>query len=89
MQICIIGAGTVGLSQALHIKQTFKDQVNVTIIADRFVSETTSYGSGGKWQPSNIAGTPDEKVNGWGQKAFEHFKQLLYSPDAEKAGVQL
>ena len=45
MSIAIIGAGTVGLSVALRIKKCLPN-VDVSIIANKFLDETTSYGSG-------------------------------------------
>lgn len=89
IELCIIGAGTVGLSQALRIKDELGDKVRITVLAESFLSDTTSCGSGGLWEPYQIAGTPDEKVNGWGKVAFDHFLEILRSPDAAKAGVQL
>ena len=91
-EICVIGAGTVGLSQALRILECEAElggKVRVTIIADKVLGETTSYGSGGLWEPYQILGTPDSKVNAWGRLAFDHFLQLLHSTEAGKAGVQL
>jgi glycine/D-amino acid oxidase-like deaminating enzyme len=79
----------VGLSQALRIKEELGTEAEVTLIADKFLSETTSCGSGGLWEPYQIAGTPDEKVNVWGKVAFDHFLELLHGPDAARAGVQL
>lgn len=88
-KICVVGAGTVGLSCALRIKQEYGSAVDVTIVADKFIEETTSCGSGGLWEPYQIAGTPDEKVNYWGKIAFDHFLSLYHGPDGAEAGVQL
>ena len=41
----IVGAGTVGLSTALVLKQSFPS-LDVTIVADCFYAQTTSFGSG-------------------------------------------
>ena len=92
LEICVLGAGTVGMSQALRILECQAQlgrPVKVTIIADKMQAETTSYGSGGLWEPYQILGTPDDKVNSWGRISFDHFLQLLHSPDAAAAGVQL
>jgi glycine/D-amino acid oxidase-like deaminating enzyme len=88
-KIAVVGAGTVGLSVALRLKEQFPNDVDVTVIAAEFLQQTTSYSSGGLWEPYQIAGTSDAQVNEWGQYAFEHFKQLYHSPDAAAAGVQL
>lgn len=52
----VVGAGTVGLSVALISKLTFGSAVDVTIVAEKFLQQTTSYGSGGLWEPYQIAG---------------------------------
>ena len=86
--VVVIGAGIVGLSTALRIVEEY-DNVNIVVIADTFLNQTTSYGSGGLWEPYQIAGTPDEKINQWGKKAFDHFLSIYHSADCAKAGVQL
>ena len=55
-RVAVIGAGTVGLSVALKLVEKFGQQVEVTIIAAEFLQQTTSYGSGGLWEPYQIAG---------------------------------
>lgn len=57
-RVAIIGAGTVGLSVALKLVEKYghQQQVDVTIIAAEFLQQTTSYGSGGLWEPYQIAG---------------------------------
>lgn len=55
-KIAVLGAGTVGLSAALKLAETYRQQVEVTIIAAEFLQQTTSYGSGGLWEPYQIAG---------------------------------
>lgn len=86
--VVVIGAGTVGLSCALRILEECKG-AKVTVVADEFFNQTTSYGSGGLWEPYQIAGTSDEKINSWGEYAFKHFLALYNSDSASKAGVQL
>jgi hypothetical protein len=87
--VAIIGAGIVGLSCAYKLKEEFGDDVNVTIIADAFLSQTTTYGSGGLWEPYQIAGTPEEEVNRLGKISFDHFLELYHGEDCGAAGVQL
>lgn len=91
INVAIVGAGTVGLSTAWRIKKELNDlaKVKVTIISEKFYNETTSYGSGGLWEPYQILGTPDDKINEWGKDAFEYFLNLYNSPDGAQAGVQL
>jgi glycine/D-amino acid oxidase-like deaminating enzyme len=91
LSICVIGAGTVGLSNAWRIMKDLSEtsQVKVTIISEKFYNETTSYGSGGLWEPYQILGTPDDKINEWGKDAFDHFLELYNSPYGAEAGIQL
>ena len=53
------------------------------------MNQTTTYGSGGLWEPYQIAGTPEEDVNRWGKIAFDHFLDIHHSKDCGLAGVQL
>jgi len=56
-RVAIVGAGTVGLSVALRAAEFAGHSIDITIIANEFLSQTTSYGSGGLWEPYQIAGT--------------------------------
>lgn len=88
-KFCIIGAGVVGLSIGFRLIEVFNDDIEVTIISEKFFNETTTYGCGGLWEPYQIAGTPDSVVNRYGKIAFDHFLSLYYSKDAEASGVKL
>jgi glycine/D-amino acid oxidase-like deaminating enzyme len=92
IDVAIVGGGTVGLSVATKLIESIEPldvNVTITIIAEHFYEDTTSFGSGGLWEPYQIAGTPDEKINYWGKESFEHFRDIFYSDDAGIAGVQL
>ena len=60
------------------------------VMAESFYEMTTSYGSGGYWEPYKIEGTPDDAINLWGKSTFDHF-QALYDNPVERvaAGVRL
>ena len=88
-KICVVGAGIVGLSCAFKLNEEFQGAVQLTIIADSFLDETTSFECGGLWEPYQIASTDDKKIYEWGRISFEHFAELYASKDAEAAGVQL
>ena len=53
----VVGAGAVGLSTALRIKLKYPS-LPLTIIAEKFLDETTSDGAGGLYRPDQrfIAG---------------------------------
>jgi D-amino-acid oxidase len=88
-KICVIGAGVVGLSCASKLYDEFRDTIQLTVMADSFLDETTSFHCGGLWEPYQIAGTEDHKINEWGRISFDHFAELYMSADAGIAGVQM
>jgi glycine/D-amino acid oxidase-like deaminating enzyme len=51
VNIAVLGAGVVGLSTAINIKRNIA-HANVTVLADKFLSETTSSGAGGLFKPT-------------------------------------
>ena len=63
LRIAVIGAGVVGLSTAINIQQRLPD-VDITIIADKFTTGTTSHGAGGIFLPTYKAhpDTPKDRL---------------------------
>lgn len=61
--IAVIGAGVVGLSTAMNIIDSIPF-VSVTVIADKFNTETTSDGAGGLFRPNynTTPGIPKEEM---------------------------
>ena len=59
--IVVLGAGVVGLSTAINIQKVIPN-AKVTVIADKFDEDTTTYGSGGLFVPSQseTSDTPPE-----------------------------
>jgi len=64
----ILGAGVVGLSTAIRIRQIPEQPYEVILLSQKFHPETTSDGSGGFWLP--FATKPFEKVNEWSRKTL-------------------
>jgi D-amino-acid oxidase len=89
VKVCIIGAGIVGLSVALKLTEAYGSSVDITVTAELFTQQTTSYGSGGLWEPYAILGTPDEDLNRWGKEAFNHFRDEHVKTTCLQSGVQL
>jgi len=60
LRVAVVGAGVVGLSTAVQIQQVVPAGVKVTIIADKFTTETTSHGAAGIFRPvlSKTPGVP-------------------------------
>ncbi|CAL8467744.1 g7282 [Coccomyxa elongata] len=84
--VCVLGAGVMGLSVALQIRQALPE-LNVTIVADRFGTETTSDGAAGLWEPYKLDETPANKINVWGQETYDYLQDLYFSEHAAAAGV--
>ena len=57
MKVAIIGAGVIGVTSALAVKENFPDLSEVTIIADTFSPDTTGDGSAGFFCPYILAET--------------------------------
>ena len=49
-EVCILGAGVIGLSTALRLQQQVPG-VSVTIVSEEFSPDTTSDGAAGIWGP--------------------------------------
>ena len=53
MKVCVLGAGVIGLSTALHIKQQRPD-IELTIFSDVTTPHTTGDGAAGLWRPHMV-----------------------------------
>ncbi|CAK0763482.1 hypothetical protein CVIRNUC_003062 [Coccomyxa viridis] len=84
--VCVLGAGVMGLSVALRLRQEMPD-VTVTLIADKWVSDTTSDGAAGLWEPYKLDETPAERVNSWGATTYKYLQDLYFSDAASAAGI--
>lgn len=73
LKVCIVGAGVIGLSTALRLCHEL-DHVRVTVLADKFLSDTTSDGAAGLWEPYKLGSTPQHLVNAWAEETFLHFR---------------
>ena len=58
-KVAVLGAGVVGLSTALNIKESIPN-CDVTVIADKFNQDTTSDGAAGIFTPPRVPGIPSE-----------------------------
>lgn len=92
VRCAVIGAGVVGLSVATQLQDQLSTAgcpATVTVMAESFCENTTSYGAGGFWEPYQVGGTPDELINRWGEFSYRQFLRLHTSPHAAEAGIQL
>ena len=57
VHIAVIGAGNVGLATAVNIQELLPD-AHVTIMADKLMEQTTSWGAAGIFRPGFTSGMP-------------------------------
>ncbi|XP_067942207.1 D-aspartate oxidase-like [Watersipora subatra] len=94
-KICVVGAGVVGLSCAVRMKDVLGDSVTVTIIADKFFKETTSHVAAGGIRfdsAPTISGYKGSRQNVGRDVAFISFNEYYAGasrPDAKKAGMHI
>ncbi|XP_063424908.1 D-aspartate oxidase-like isoform X2 [Mytilus trossulus] len=88
--IAVLGAGAVGLSTAINIKRALP-HVCVTIIADKFGTETTSHGAGGIFKPTAklLPGVPESIARKWTVDSWKWFSGLTLSSQAGISGNQM
>ena len=91
--VVVIGAGVIGLSVATHLLEKFKEDITVTIIADKFSPNTISSDKSGGWifPPLNSAkvispGNPDRVID-WVKGTFEKFSEIYHSEECGEAGL--
>jgi len=80
--IAVVGAGAVGLSTAVQLQQFLQSSSlsaasNVSLIADRFTTDTTSHGAAGIFRPSpdKFPGVPLTQL----RLAFHQFSSVQFS----------
>lgn len=87
-QVCVIGAGVAGLTSAYRVLQECPN-VQVTVVAERLGTDTTSSGAAGIWGPYKLSGTSDNLVHSWSKATHDHLALLHRSSQAAQAGVSL
>ncbi|XP_066590478.1 D-aspartate oxidase [Prorops nasuta] len=88
MRVSIVGAGVIGLTTAVAVKESFPNY-EVTIFSDSFSPNTTGDGSAGLWTPYLISGTPEQNIYRWSKKTHDWFEQFWKSGLALESGIQL
>ncbi|XP_065569577.1 D-aspartate oxidase-like [Artemia franciscana] len=89
INICVVGAGIIGLSTAVVIQQKYGSAVSVTLIADKFSPNTTGDGAAGLWGPYLLGDTPHEKIRIWSEATHDFLESLWKSEDAGRLGISL
>ncbi len=75
--ICVLGAGIVGLTTALMVRQRYTDW-NVTIVADKFDEETLSHVAAGIFRPSTAFRGPTPDITKLVTSTLMHVTASLY-----------
>uniref|UniRef100_A0A182QAF0 FAD dependent oxidoreductase domain-containing protein n=1 Tax=Anopheles farauti TaxID=69004 RepID=A0A182QAF0_9DIPT len=87
MNICVVGAGVVGLSTALELQRELRN-ANVTVLADRFEQDTCSDVAAGLFRPgTSFSGPTEEITRKWISDAYEHWNELRKTEHSAQAGV--
>uniref|UniRef100_A0A336MJL1 CSON000933 protein n=1 Tax=Culicoides sonorensis TaxID=179676 RepID=A0A336MJL1_CULSO len=87
MDICVVGAGVIGLTTALELQKEYRN-ANITIIADKVLKDTTSDVAAGIFRPGiSFSGPTPEITNKWLYDAYHHWDDLRKSSDASQIGV--
>jgi len=73
---------------ARALKEKYGDFIALTITADKFYDQTTSFAAGGLWEPHLLGDTDPDLVLRWSELSYLHYQSLYFSADAANAGVQ-
>ncbi|RUS86651.1 hypothetical protein EGW08_005600 [Elysia chlorotica] len=86
--VAVIGAGAVGLSAAVNVQQALPG-VKVTIIADKFDEDTTSWGAGGMFRLDLDYHPKEEhrRVRSWATDSWNFYSNLAHSDQTEASGM--
>ncbi len=60
--VLVLGGGVVGLTTAVRLLEAMPG-LDVTLVAEKFMGDTTSNGAAGVWQPYKLSDTPPELVH--------------------------
>lgn len=87
MDVAVIGAGVVGLSTAVLLREAGFD---ARVLAAAPPPQTTSAVAAAIWYPYKAS--PEDRIIGWGKHAFDVFEDLSYDPETGvlmRDGVEL
>ncbi|XP_074645143.1 D-aspartate oxidase-like [Tubulanus polymorphus] len=87
-KIAVIGAGVIGLTTAVCLQDTYPS-ADITIIADRFGTDTVSTIAAGllRITKTHTPGTPADVLGRWSRDSFEFFDNLAYSAESPHCGI--
>lgn len=86
-KIAVLGAGVVGLTIARMMQERLNG-ASITIIADKYDKNTTSYVAAGIFRPgTSFKGPSDEITKRWIDDSWHYWNNILRTPDAPQCGV--
>lgn len=86
--IAVVGAGVVGLTTATLLQDALPG-TPVTLLADKFLQDTTSDGAAGIYRPGlQFQGPSPEVTRRWLEDSYKYFKDILHSGEPEVTGVK-
>lgn len=88
MRVAVVGAGIIGVTSALAVKNAFP-RFEVCVFADQFSPDTTGDGSAGFWSPYLLGETPVDLVQKWAGITFRWFEGFWRSGQAPEMGISL
>ncbi|XP_012136678.1 D-aspartate oxidase [Megachile rotundata] len=88
MRVAIIGAGVIGMTSALAVKNSFP-MFDVHVFANEFSPDTTGDGSAGLWSPYLLGTTSPDKVLRWGGVTHRWMEKLWKEGLSRETGVAL
>ncbi|KAK9743500.1 FAD dependent oxidoreductase [Popillia japonica] len=87
LKIAILGAGVIGLTTGLELQKEIKN-ANISIIADKFFKDTTSYVAAGVFRPgTSFCGPTDDITKKWITDSYYYWDDLRLTAHAANAGV--
>jgi len=75
MKVRVVGAGVVGLSCAVRLREA---GVDAHVVASATGARTTSAAAAALWYPYRVG--PLDKVRGWGRATFDELRRLAEDP---------
>ncbi|KAK2579475.1 hypothetical protein KPH14_010789 [Odynerus spinipes] len=88
MRVAVVGAGVIGLTSALALKNAFPEY-RVTIFAEIFTPDTTGDGSAGLWGPFLLGDTPREDIVKWSGITHRWMENFWKAGLAQETGLCL
>ena len=88
-RVAIVGAGVIGLSVGLCLTETFKDRLDVTIIANKFSPDTTSDRAGAVYILGSAVAGSDHDTKKYSPATFHFLKRLYDSNLRDEIGLRI